>query len=172
MNSRGIVIALLVFVVSAFAQEKPKAPTEVKLTSGSILRRVEVVRYEPGIVVLKHMGGVDPINLKYIAEPYRSQLIAYQAVKEEADVDKRLEETRAEARRQLDEEDQRKNEEAIAEQKIRVGMTTEQVVRSWGDPIRKNRSGGSYGSREQWVYPGRVYIYFESGRLTSWQTSE
>lgn len=36
------------------------------------------------------------------------------------------------------------------------------------DPQRINRSVGSYGVHEQWVY-GDMYLYFEDGILTSWQ---
>lgn len=77
MNTPRIIIALLAFNVGAHAQQA-EAPTEVKLTSGSTLRRVEVVRFEPGLVVLKHQGGIDPIRFNYIAEPHRSQLLAYE----------------------------------------------------------------------------------------------
>lgn len=75
---------MFAFVVSSFAQGVAEAPTEVKLTSGSTLRRVEVVRFEPGLVVLKHQGGIDPIRLNYIAEPHRSQLVAYEKATKKA----------------------------------------------------------------------------------------
>ncbi len=55
---------------------------------------------------------------------------------------------------------------------IKMGMTAEQVILARGRPQKINRSVGSYGSREQWVYefsrPG--YLYFKNGILTSWQT--
>ena len=60
--------------------------------------------------------------------------------------------------------------------KISIGMTEEQVRASWGTPYDINRSVGSWGEHEQWVYvtfEGRwrsyQYLYFENGRLTSWQ---
>lgn len=61
---------------------------------------------------------------------------------------------------------------------IWTGMTKEQAVLSWGRPSSINSSGGIYGSYEQWVYKkyyGRMlgstykYLYFENGKLTSWQ---
>ena len=71
---------------------------------------------------------------------------------------------------------------AILEGKVGVGMTPEQVIASWGRPHDINRNVGSWGVNEQWVYGymkfygsgarGFVsthYLYFENGRLTSWQ---
>lgn len=51
---------------------------------------------------------------------------------------------------------------------IRIGMTAPQVRASWGSPIDVNRTVGSWGVHEQWVY-GSHYVYFEDGILTSFQ---
>ncbi len=69
---------LLVLVAAAFAAEPaaPKLPNEIKMTSGTVLRNISVVRWAADHVVLKHANGVDPIRFAYIAEPYRSQLFA------------------------------------------------------------------------------------------------
>lgn len=59
----------------------------------------------------------------------------------------------------------------ILEGKITKGMTTKDVLASWGRPNDINRSVGSWGVHEQWVY-GRTdasYLYFENDILTSWQ---
>lgn len=53
---------------------------------------------------------------------------------------------------------------------VRVGMTAKQVLGSnWGRPESVNRTTGSYGTHEQWVYGGRNYLYFENGILRSIQ---
>ena len=60
---------------------------------------------------------------------------------------------------------------------IRIGMTADEVVKEWGKPYRSNQSIGIYGSHEQWVYVSRCYsgnypqyyLYFDGGKLTSWQ---
>lgn len=53
---------------------------------------------------------------------------------------------------------------------VRIGMTAKQVRASnWGGPESINRSTGSYGTHEQWVYGGGNYIYFENGVVSSIQ---
>lgn len=59
---------------------------------------------------------------------------------------------------------------AIYEQKVITGMTEEQTRTSWGPPRRINRSGGQWGLHAQWIYGDHgPYLYFENGRLSSWQ---
>lgn len=54
-----------------------------------------------------------------------------------------------------------------------IGMTDEQVIAAKGHHgSNVNRSVGSWGIHEQWVYgdfPYCSYLYFENGILTSWQ---
>jgi hypothetical protein len=49
-----------------------------------------------------------------------------------------------------------------------IGMTKEMATISLGKPNRINRSVGSWGVHEQWVYDS-VYLYFENEKLTSYQ---
>ena len=58
--------------------------------------------------------------------------------------------------------------EVINKKQVRIGMTTDMVRYAWGRPERVNRTVGSYGVHEQWVY-GRTYLYFEDGVMTSFQ---
>jgi hypothetical protein len=58
----------------------------------------------------------------------------------------------------------------IKERKIRLGMTREQVILSWGKPNNIHRTVGSWGVHEQWIYEKQgKYLYFENDILTSWQ---
>jgi hypothetical protein len=57
----------------------------------------------------------------------------------------------------------------ILNQKIWLGMTDKMAIESWGKPDDINRSVGSWGVHEQWVYPDNQYLYFENGKLTSYQ---
>jgi len=58
--------------------------------------------------------------------------------------------------------------ELILERRVCLSMTTEQVRVTKGNPVDINRSVGSWGIHEQWVYNNQ-YFYFENGILTSWQ---
>jgi hypothetical protein len=59
---------------------------------------------------------------------------------------------------------------SIQEGEIFMGMTSEQVKMSWGEPDDVNRTVTEWGVHEQWVYEeSRKYLYFEDGKLTSWQ---
>ena len=57
----------------------------------------------------------------------------------------------------------------VREGLIRIGMTKEMVLASWGQPRDINRSVGSWGVNEQWVYAYSQYLYFENGKLESFQ---
>ncbi len=58
----------------------------------------------------------------------------------------------------------------IMNRKIWLGMTTEMARLSIGNPSDINRSVYSFGVHEQWVYSSLdLYLYFEDGKLTSWQ---
>jgi len=58
----------------------------------------------------------------------------------------------------------------IGEGKVFIGMTSEQVVASWGEPEDINRTVGRWGVHEQWVYgKAKTYLYFENGKLSSFQ---
>lgn len=58
--------------------------------------------------------------------------------------------------------------EAIKAQKVLLGMTAKQVTLSWGKPEDVNRTVGSWGVHEQWVY-GDQYVYLENGKVSSFQ---
>ena len=68
--------------------------------------------------------------------------------------------------------------DAIDKGLIRLGMTSDMARASWGEPMSINRSVGSWGVDEQWVYRylpvswinsyAYKYVYFENGILTSW----
>ena len=58
----------------------------------------------------------------------------------------------------------------IADGRVARGMTREMAREAWGEPDDINVSVGSWGRHEQWVYDRwDSYLYFENGKLTSWQ---
>jgi regulatory protein YycI of two-component signal transduction system YycFG len=63
----------------------------------------------------------------------------------------------------------------VAEKKISIGMTEEQVIASWGKPYKINTTTDSWGKHSQWVMRDSInsdYVYFENGILTSIQQSK
>jgi hypothetical protein len=53
---------------------------------------------------------------------------------------------------------------------VNIGMSEQDVLdSSWGRPEHVNTTTNTYGTRAQWVYGGRNYLYFEDGKLTSIQ---
>ena len=59
---------------------------------------------------------------------------------------------------------------AAIERRVLIGMTAEQATLAWGKPNRVNRTVGSWGVHEQWIY-GSTYLYFDNDKLTSYQDS-
>lgn len=66
---------------------------------------------------------------------------------------------------------------AIINREVVMGMTEEEVVMSIGNPRDINRSTYQWGTTAQFVYedfsrylrPKYTYVYFENGRVKSWQ---
>lgn len=59
--------------------------------------------------------------------------------------------------------------DSIFSHKVFIGMSKLQATLSWGEPASINRSTGSFGVHEQWVYGGSNYLYFENGVLRTIQ---
>lgn len=57
----------------------------------------------------------------------------------------------------------------IADGKVAVGMTKEMCIAAWGKPQDINRTTGTFGVHEQWVYNLKSYLYFENEVLTTIQ---
>lgn len=63
---------------------------------------------------------------------------------------------------------------AVANGRVMVGMTAQQVRRAWGTPTTINKTVGGHGVSEQWVYDRgdfrAQYVYLDDGAVTSVQT--
>lgn len=73
----------------------------------------------------------------------------------------------------------------VGNRELTLGMTKDEVIKEIGQPDKINRSGGSYGIQEQWIYSSSVtryggrrfyqtkenylYLYFDNDILTSYQ---
>ena len=61
--------------------------------------------------------------------------------------------------------------ETIKLRKIKLGMSEQQLLLSWGKPERINKTVGPSGVHEQWVYGLGQYVFMQNGKLTSFQSS-
>jgi hypothetical protein len=65
---------------------------------------------------------------------------------------------------------------AIARGRVMVGMTADQVRRSWGAPTKINSTVNGQGTSQQWVYDrGQFkaqYVYLDNGVVRSIQSPE
>lgn len=58
----------------------------------------------------------------------------------------------------------------ISEHKVRIGMTEDHAVLSWGYPESKNNTITKSGRQSQWVYPPtHSFLYFDDGELVAIQ---
>lgn len=59
------------------------------------------------------------------------------------------------------------NAKLIMDGKVKLGFTKAMCEEAWGKPSDINKSSGSWGTSEQWVYGNGNYLYFKNGKLTS-----
>lgn len=59
------------------------------------------------------------------------------------------------------------NGNLIIQGKVKLGFTKKMCKEAWGEPSEINKSTGSWGVHEQWVYGLGSYLYFKNGKLTS-----
>jgi hypothetical protein len=62
-----------------------------------------------------------------------------------------------------------KNGSMITDGHIVIGMTKQMCIDAWGKPQEINRTTGTFGVHEQWVYNIKSYLYFEGDILTTIQ---
>lgn len=74
------VFTLAALISCGFAQTQPaEFPSEIRLSSGAVLRKTSLIRWTADGVVVKHAGGADPVRFSTVSEPDRSRLIAAKA---------------------------------------------------------------------------------------------
>lgn len=137
-----------------------------------VIRRVDIqARRDRELELLASIKAAKRADL-------RGQLLYYLELEKLAPENKSYSEGRRHVSEALSKQMAAENKKAIAEdrairrkQGVSVGMTKDEVLMSsWGKPERVNSTTTGRGTREQWVYGGRSYLYFdESGRLTTIQ---
>lgn len=118
-------------------------------------------------IIENNIAHLEPVqkNLNEISTDY-SGLFAQDIKDFKTDIDKQLQSLRNNLAESNKEMENRRSEP----QGVRIGMTQLEVLNSsWGKPNHINKTTGSYGVHEQWVYGGNNYLYFENGILTTIQ---
>jgi len=188
-------VLFFVATLSVAAVDLSQTIAELRLKDGRILKAARVVGYSPTNVALRYEGGLCsvpyaqlPDDVRTAAESRRppppdpEKQAAIEAeirarVARLAEVQRRERERIArdaaefqarEAERQKLARRQEEIERAIGEKTIVVGMTQEQVVRSWGEPTKKTTDTSGSGDEERWTYSGRKWVSFKSGVVSSW----
>lgn len=72
----GIFFAVLAVAIAAAADTPWEFPSELRLTSGTVLHKVTLVRFDHEAVVIRYTGGVAPIPFAHIDEGQRRQVLA------------------------------------------------------------------------------------------------
>lgn len=98
----------------------------------------------------------------------------YEAQLQEETRRREIEDSKRQAREELESKRQLtaclKRNKFREEGYVRLGMSVQDVVScGWGEPESRNRTVGSWGTHEQWVYGKGNYLYIKNGRVTSWQ---
>lgn len=62
-------------------------------------------------------------------------------------------------------------EQLIAEKKLQVGFTPEQVERAWGKPKSRSETGG-VGASQVFFHYEATTLYFVNGQLVRWTTRQ
>lgn len=68
-----------------------------------------------------------------------------------------------------------RDEKAITNGYIYIGMSGDKVIASWGDPLKINRNVTSDSTLEQWIfgpptyYGGETLVYLNNGIVVGWQ---
>jgi hypothetical protein len=106
----------------------------------------------------RHLSAIKPTEIEF---PAAKRLQEEMARREKA----------AQLKLQADEKKAAMAEAAYRRgQGVEIGMTRERVLQSqWGRPQKVNTTTTARGTREQWVYGGGNYLYFENGILTTIQ---
>ena len=173
--------------MAAKAAEPPAWPGEITLKNGFVMKKVtEITKVANDSFTVRYVAGLAPVRFDGMAPdslvewaPLIDRAAAFFAEREKklAEAKENLavaqgELQRAQAREAAEREARAKTcEDAVQHNLLMVGMTADQVRRSWGSPYKINRTAVSGVVTEQWCYSrgGSAYAYLDNGVLTGWQ---
>jgi hypothetical protein len=149
-------------------------PTEIRLTNGARLRQVKVLHWAPDTLLIQYVGGTVPIRLVNIQAEDRAHFIvnldrqiklqndaalAYaRASVQRAQAEERMAQNQAtQAAQQQESQSERdaRIDEAIANHRLMLGMSTDEVRRSWTTPTEIDTFECQIGQVVLWTYGGR-----------------
>jgi hypothetical protein len=141
-------------------------PTEIELTNGVKLHQAVVVQWQQDKVVLKHVAGTDPIRFDRMIPEHRAAFEAQRdsgleqqgrVYQQSAQADEQRQMVQSIQRRSAQTQQEREEQiaAAIGEHRLLVGMTQDQVRRSWGMPTRTAEVDDTNGRGVLWVYENR-----------------
>ncbi len=96
-------------------------------------------------------------------------IFAEKEMKKKADEKRKIEEKKQFAlrRKKLIKKYGNYNADLILQGKVQIGMTKKMCIEAWGEPDDINKTSGSWGVHEQWIYNLSSFLYFENGVLRS-----
>lgn len=142
-------------------------PMEVELINGIRLRDAVVLQWQADGVLIKHLGGIDPIKFERIipeqralfetqlSDRLRKQAAAYYsaavAARHQENV-RQMNEVSAQTQEEYREEEREFFESEVSKHHLLIGMTMDQVRRSWGSPTTSNPMDSPDGHSLLWIY--------------------
>ena len=103
-------------------------------------------------------------SLDVLERDYADAAVKYKSTRQQLERTVAQQDALAEKQREAAEAKRKRSEG------VRIGMSKADVLASnWGRPQAVNTTTTARGTREQWVYGGRNYLYFDDGVLTAIQ---
>jgi hypothetical protein len=181
-----IFIALLFSVVVAFRQdvlktckiskscslnEKPLPGTGIAKIKKSEM--VDVIDIDGSYYKVNYKGTTGYVLDLFIYDPELFNIVKERKSRENAELQRKEKELRDSYKKYLVDKYGLSKAEDILKGKLFLGMTSDEVQRSWGYPDDINKTTYEFGVHEQWVYEGEdyknKYLYFEDGILKTIQ---
>jgi hypothetical protein len=165
---------IYICVVGTLLYEKPDGgKSKSQIRTGNKVNVIEVLENYYKVYFESDSGYVNKTGFKSAKQiEQENNSINQQQIAEEERI-KRYEKQREieliEKRTNLIKKYGEKIGQKIFQEEIWIGMTSEMVIDSQGRPKDINKTVGSWGVHEQWVYENNTYLYLENDRLTSWQ---
>jgi len=165
---------IYICVVGTLLYEKPDGgKSKSQIRTGNKVNVIEVLENYYKVYFESDSGYVNKAGFKSVKQiEQENNSINQQQIAEEERI-KRYEKQReielVEKRTNLIKKYGEKIGRKIFQEEIWIGMTSEMVIDSQGRPKDINKTVGSWGVHEQWVYENNTYLYLENDRLTSWQ---